>query len=127
MTDRGVQQVQLMLDAELLKLRPGGGIELCALGAYDKTKARRSFLRAFVLYLLVGKLLERQVVIASRGWCAGGWGRLWRGSWLLHGLLILLHGLLVTLLRVTALRLECALRLQLLGYINFPCHRFVDL
>ena len=62
------------------------------------------------MHLIVVGFLEWQVVIASSGWRAGCGGWLWRRDWLLRWLLILLHGLLlVTLLRVSALRLECAL------------------
>ena len=76
MTDRGVQQVQLMLDAELLKLRPGGGIELCALAAVAHIDAvhiahqLQSLILADVLVERAAEIIGDVILPVGKGACA---------------------------------------------------------
>ena len=76
MTDGGIQQVQLMLDAELLKLRPGGGIELCALTAVAHIDAvhiahqLQSLILADVLVERAAEIIGDVILPVGKGACA---------------------------------------------------------
>lgn len=66
--------------------------------------------------------LEWQVIVPASCWCAWGGCLLWGWRLLLHWLLVLWRWLLKTLLRVSALRLEAALRL-LIPHVLALCER----
>ena len=76
MADGGVQQVQLMLDTELLKLGPGGGIELGALAAVAHIDVihiahqLQSLLLADMLVKRAAEIIGDVILTIGKGACA---------------------------------------------------------